>query len=129
MKRRTSMPKPTKPIARTARVKPVNRERRSAEWRRAYESEDRVQWIQGQPSVISGDGPCDNVHIRGDGASRKAGAEWIIPMTRAEHDELHHIGLASFEQKYGISLYLAAKYIQRKWEAHLKASTPDQLER
>ncbi len=119
--KRSPMPRPTKPIARTTPVKKRNPERRSAEFIRTYGSELRCRWMQAQPSVVSGRGPCVNAHIRGDGAGRKADAEWIVSLTNAEHEELHRIGAASFEKQYGLSLYLAAKHTERQWRLYLKS--------
>ncbi len=117
--KRVATKRSTKPVARKTPVKKRNPERRSADFIRTYGSELRCRWMQAQPSIVSGRGPCVNAHIRGDGAGRKADAEWIVPITADEHDELHHIGAAAFEKQYGISLYLAAKHTERQWRLYL----------
>jgi hypothetical protein len=104
-------------LRRGGRVKPVNRKRKAANWLRAYGSEERVQWFAAQPCVVSGEGPCENVHVRGDGMGRKAGYQSIVPMTAAHHRELHSLGLRSFEAKYHLDLAQLAEIYHALWLA------------
>ena len=115
-----------KPLARTKGVKRKNEPRRSAEFIRCYESEARVAWVKRQPSVVSGDRPCENAHIRTGGTGRKADAEWIVPLTPAEHRHLHAVGAKTFEAETGISLYLAAQHTQREWSRVLSGTSGGQ---
>lgn len=48
---------------------------------RAYGSPARVAWVRAQPSVVSGQRPCVNAHVRSGGMGRKADARWIVPLT------------------------------------------------
>ena len=105
-----------KPIKRTA-VKKVNPERRKREWKRAYGSPSRVQWIAWQPSIVSGLRPCENAHVRNGGMGRKADARWIVPLTAAEHRELHKIGVATFSKTYDVDLEALAISTNAAWEA------------
>ncbi len=100
---------------RSAKPKARNAKRRAAEWLRAYGSEERVAWIQSQPSVVSGKGPCVAAHVKTGGMGRKADARWIVPLTDAEHKELHQIGTKSFEAKYGASLEFHAERINQRF--------------
>lgn len=104
-----------KGIKRGGPVKKVNRKRKASEFARCYHSKRRVSWVKGLPSVVSGESPCDNVHVRGDGAGRKAGYEYIIPLTRAEHRELHQIGARSFERKCKVFLLMEAARTMSAW--------------
>jgi hypothetical protein len=104
-------------------VRKVNKKRRSAEWTRAYDSPDFVAWIREQPSVVSGKGPCVAAHTENGGMSRKADARSIVPLTDAEHKELHRIGIKSFEAKYGASLAFHAARIWQRWLASTQHQT------
>ena len=119
--KRSPLPKHTKRIV-TKPVRTVNPERRSAEFVRCYGSEDRVAFVRNSPCVVCGKRPCENVHIATGGMGRKGDAETIVPMCSADHHELHSIGVRTFETKHSISLYLAAKYTQRTWDAYLRDS-------
>jgi hypothetical protein len=92
--------------------------RPEAETLRIYGTPERIAWVQRQPSVVSGESPCVNAHTRGDGVSRKADACWIVPLTATEHDELHRVGLKSFEAAYNIDLAHAASITDARWEQH-----------
>lgn len=107
--------KRTKPIKRTA-VKKVNPERRKREFARCYGSPSRVQWIAWQPSVVSGLRPCENAHVRNGGTGRKADARWIVPLTPAEHRELHRVGKVTFEYTHGVDLDYLAELTNDDWE-------------
>lgn len=120
-----------KPIAKPARPrqygtslpqsepKPIgrNKERQAKEFARCYHSEERVEWVKNLPSVVSGRGPCDNAHVRGGGAGRKADYRFIVPLTRREHNELHRIGPADFESNYSINLEAAADAVEAAWQS------------
>ena len=102
---KTAWPKPVSPPpAKPRRVKRKNVKRAKETFERCYGSAERAAFVQRLPSVVSGTGPCENVHVRGGGASYKADAKWIVPMTKAEHAELHQIGKRTFEQKYALHL-------------------------
>lgn len=129
---RKRWPKDRKPIARakkgiahTARRKPATvkkaEKRRRREWLRTYGSEDRVLWVAQQPSIASGALGCENVHVRTGGMGRKADACWIVPLTPAEHRELHRIGIRSFEQKYQVDLDFEARATEAAWQRHLQS--------
>ncbi len=92
---------------------------RRLEWLRAYGSQDRVEFIQRLPSVVSGKSPCVNAHVRTGGTGRKADAVWIVPLTSVEHDELHRIGMSSFEGKHGVNLRALAVQTQEWWRQHV----------
>ena len=91
-------------LARTTPLPRVNKARKAESFARAYGGEERVAWVQRQPSVVSGASPCVNAHVKTGGAGRKADARWIVPLTPAEHDELHRIGQRSFEAAHQIDL-------------------------
>ena len=109
------------PIKRKTPVRARNPKRKAAEFARCYHSEARVLWIQALPSVVSGAGPCQNVHTRGDGAGRKAGYQWIVPLTDAEHKALHRIGKASFEDAHHTDLDHEAAITDARWEQFVAA--------
>ena len=86
---------------------------------RIYGSKERVAWIQAMPSVVSGRTPCVNAHTVSGGMGRKADYHTIVPLTDAEHRELHQIGVKSFEQKYRVDLKALAGQVQDRWLTHL----------
>ncbi len=94
--------------------------RKPSEFARIYGSKARVAWVKAQPSVASGKGPCENVHVIGGGTSRKADARVIVPLTHDEHrGELHQHGKEWFEARYGISLDFMAAQVELAWQAYL----------
>ena len=112
-------------------VKKINASRKAAEFDRAYGGSERAEWVTRQPSVVSGVHPCVNAHVRTGGVSRKADARWVVPLTPAEHDELHRIGKASFEAAHHIDLDHEAAITDARWEqyvaAHPKTPSPTPL--
>ena len=115
--RRALLPRPTEPLARSPMTR-ANRQRKAETFARAYGGAERADWITRQPSVVSGEGPCVNAHVRTGGAGRKADARWVVPLTDAEHRTLHQIGQKSFEAKYGIDLAFLAQIIAARWEVY-----------
>jgi hypothetical protein len=93
-----------------------NPERAARNLERAYGPEERRAWVKSLPSVVSGGGPCVNAHVKNGGMSRKADAEWIVPLTSAEHDEYDQQGHDSFELKYRIDMAAAAQNIEARWQ-------------
>lgn len=89
-----------------------------AEWLRIYGGEERITWVQQQPSVASGKYPCVNAHTANGGKSRKAGYQTIVPLTWAEHQELHCIGVDTFGLKYNVDLVAEAVKINERWERY-----------
>jgi hypothetical protein len=102
-------------MARTP-MKKTNRKRRVSEFARCYHSQGRVEWVKAQPCVVSGYTPCDNAHIEGDGAGRKAAFDKIVPLARKHHRELHK-GRAAFEKKYDVDLDALAALTELAWRA------------
>jgi len=89
------------------------------EWRRKYGSLERVRWVQNQRSVVGGGWPCVNAHVTPDeglpvGTGRKAGYQWIVPMTDAEHRE-HHEGDVTFQRRHNVCLADLARATQARW--------------
>lgn len=100
-------------LARYVEIKRVNAKRRAERFDVAYESPARAKWIAMQCSVVSGEWPCVNAHVR----SRAAGgtAADIVPLTDEEHRELHALGIRSFEAKYNVNLTALAEVTDRRW--------------
>jgi hypothetical protein len=117
--KRTPLKRKT-PLRSTGKLKrtplaPVNRKRKAKEWERAYGSEERVRWIQYLPSVVSGQTPCENAHVKTGGTGRKADACWIVPLTTAEHRELHDCGPETFQARHEIDLIEQARLTEQAW--------------
>lgn len=73
----------------------------------AYEKPERdetyTKWVKSLPSCISGQPADDPHHLIGHGyggMGTKVTDYWTIPLTRAEHDELHRDWKA-WEDKHG----------------------------
>jgi len=95
--------------------------RQRDEWRRKYESVSFLTWTQSRVSVASGLRGCECHHVHPDeglpvGGGRKADACWIVPLTPAEHRELHNRGERTFEKRYGITLADEAREHWAKWK-------------
>jgi hypothetical protein len=94
-----------------------------AEFARVYGSKERVEWMQGLPSVATGKGPCVCAHIRhssgGGGTGRKADFIWTVPLTYVEHQQLHQRGASWFHEEYGLDqddLDTLARVCVAAWE-------------
>ena len=103
---------------RTTPLAKANPAHKAKSFERAYGGAARVEWVQRQPSVVSGASPCCNAHVKTGGAGRKADARWIVPLTREEHDELHRIGQRSFEAAHQVDLAHEAYVTESRWEQH-----------
>lgn len=106
-------PRPSK-VPKPPRAKNV---KRSADaFLRAYHSEERVEWVQGLPCVVPGcRKPSENMHIEGDGGSRKAGYEKVVPCCAGHHRTLHEIGREEFEGHFYVDLAALALDCERTW--------------
>jgi hypothetical protein len=116
--KRSALPPRAAFIARS----PIRRRRLSgpaarAKLDREYGSAARIAWVSSLPSVVSGQGPCVNAHTATGGLSRKAHHSSIVPLTVAEHDELHQHGQQTFEAKYQVDLRAEAAMVQATWLA------------
>ena len=89
-----------------------------AKFARVYGGPDRVSWIQAQPCIVCGKGPCQNAHVGPKGSkgmSYKAGKEWIVPLCCTCHDRSHRATLES-----GVDLEHWAQVIDARYEAYVK---------
>lgn len=111
-------------LKRDTAIRKVNRARRASEFARCYGSKERVEWVKEQRCAVGFcSSPAENVHIEGDGASRKAGYELIVPLCHTHHLKLHAYGRGTFEEGYGLDLAALAAETQQRWEAHCAETT------
>lgn len=109
---------------------PHSAEAKAADFARKYGSLDRVQWVQRQPSVVSGKTPCVNAHVSPHGESGvgyKADARWIVPLTDDEHREETDDGIETFCARRGITvdqLRAFAPLTEERWQSFLLARGP-----
>jgi hypothetical protein len=102
----------------------VNRPRKAASFIRCYGSVERVLWIQAQPSVWDGAGPCVNAHVgkEGKGASRKANADQVVPLTDAQHRAYDRY-LPPFDDEAARERVIGCcADVEAKWRAHVGAA-------
>jgi hypothetical protein len=123
MKRRawnSSLPAPTQPLSRRSRrMKTTKPKRRAAERERSYGPPERRAWVKSLACAVSGRyGDIEQAHAKGGGAGRKADAEFILPLRRELHRELHRIGVRSFEAAYCVDLLSLAARTERLWQLH-----------
>lgn len=105
-------------------VKRVNRKRKAAEWKRAYGSKERVEWVHRQDCILrSVDSLCqlpsEAAHVGNGGMGRKTDAYRIVPLCTDHHRELHQSGRRTFEWRYGISLADYALRTDARWQSVL----------
>lgn len=92
-KRRTPLPRPSKPMERGQMKR---RPKSPAKWRRQYGSEARVEAIKGMPCTVPGcaNRPSENAHVAPKaerGMGYKADARWIAPLCSVHHYSLDSI--------------------------------------
>lgn len=102
--------------SRGGRINPRNEERRDAEWKRAYGSEERVRWVQGLPCLACGSRPSENAHTETGGMGRKADAETIVPLCPDCHRQLHEEGADTWQERTGLDLKADARRIEEAWQ-------------
>lgn len=109
------------PLRRKTRLKPINRERRTKEWARAYGSEERVFFVATclacAVPICPDFGQNENAHIETGGTSRKADADKVIPLCERHH-KAHHAGAETFVARYSIDLELSARETERAWQLY-----------
>ncbi len=107
----------------TTPVKRKNAKRRVSEFARCYGSRERVSWINEHPCLLSGAfffdasggkyrgccaGKTENAHIKGGGGSRKADAQFIVPLCQSHHttsdSSLHYLQPLLFERMWRVNL-------------------------
>ena len=113
-------------IKRKVPLRKCNKPRQNKEFLRAYHSDAFVRFTRESKSVVSGHTPCVCAHVtpNSDGPSgmgRKPDAKWVVPLTDAEHKELHQHGRRSFEDKYGRDIELDAMTHWSRWREHESA--------
>jgi hypothetical protein len=102
------------------RPKARNEKRRASEFARCFHSAERVAFVQGLPCVVSGESPCENAHIAGDGIGRKAGYDKIIPLAPRLHRLQHDIGAGTFAIRFRLNLKQLAADTEESWQTYLR---------
>lgn len=126
-------PKPApRPKKERKRPRAINPTRSADAFVRCYHSEARVAWVQSLPCVVGGcSRVSENVHIAGDGASRKAGYDQIVPMCRQHHRigvaSLHMLGREAFEGWHLVDLAALALDTERIWRRFASYAAPTPL--
>lgn len=98
-------------------VKKRNVSRHAAEWRRAYGSPERADFVNWLACVVCGYSPCENAHIENGGMGRKADARFVVPLCPKHHREQEG-RTEAFQAQYGIDLYDYAAKTEAAWQAH-----------
>jgi hypothetical protein len=120
---------PPRPKKEPKPIKGRNANRAADNFTRAYGSEERVEFVGQLPCIVPG---CpslhqDNAHIEGDGGSRKAGADKVVPLCRGHHrtrkDSLHNLGREEFEGTHYVDLAALALDTERTWRRYAGHST------
>lgn len=92
--------------------------RKSQAFDRTYGSVERVEWVQRQPCWICGTTPSENAHVKSGGMSRKADAQYIVPLCFTHHAEYHR-GVKTFAAAHAmVDLEFAATIIDARYEAY-----------
>ena len=84
----------------------------------AYHSVERIQWVRRLACVVPGceTRPAENHHTRAGGMGMKAHYSTIVPLCHHHHQQLHTIGVLTFERRYGLDLAQEAAAVQTRWE-------------
>lgn len=109
-------------------VRKVNVKRRQSEFARCFHSKARVQFVKQLRCAGCGNGgPCDNHHIRNDGAGRKADYTQIIPLCRDCHWEWHDLGRATFQSNHVMNAAELAAWTEQEWQSHVTNTHADKM--
>lgn len=95
--------------------KPRTAQKEAAKFAREFHSDERVEFVRWLACVGCGGSPCDNHHVEGDGVSRKAGYEKIIPLCRPCHRAWHSMGRHTWEAMHKRDSAAAAAETQAGW--------------
>lgn len=116
-KREAERRKPRAPIARKAKVKPVNRARKAETWARQFHSSERVEFVAALPCVVGlfcdYSQPRENHHIR---ARRTSDHTVIVPLCARHHRQVHVYGRESFAARWGIDWEQEAALTEQRWQ-------------
>ena len=113
--------------AKSGPIKKVNRERKVSEFARCYGSKERVIFVNRLPCIIYSchNRMVENAHIKGDGASRKSDARFIVPLCHWHHTEgpssLHALQPRLFEVTHQLDLHDRAARTELAWQASLSS--------
>jgi hypothetical protein len=90
-------------------------------WRAQYHSEAFVEFTRHAPSAVSGNLGCVASH---SAKTRGAGGTYrdIVPLTRAEHEEEHRVGVRTFWAQYGKNPKAEAREHWKRFCAYVEAS-------
>lgn len=109
-----------------------NPKRQAKEFARCYGSKARVEFVQSLPCVGCAwcnvhlrrpNDPCENAHVTGGGAGRKADSHFIVPLCSRCHREQHRMGWETFEQVTVLDRYAEAANTEAQWQAHRALSS------
>ena len=77
-----------------------------------------IAWVKMQPSIVSRIPADDPHHIMGHGfggIGTKAPDWAVIPLTRPEHNELHH-DKGAWEERHGCQLFFLMRFWRENWD-------------
>lgn len=123
--------KAAKARERNARRLARKRERRAANFLRAYGGEERLAWIKAwvcmlwRSAVSDCAGPIEAAHAQTGGMGRKADASALLALCQKHHQELHQQGARTFEWRYGLSLAECARRTDLAYQRHMEAARGD----
>ena len=100
---------------RRVRIKPVNPDRKARNFRLAYGSHERVEWLLGFPCATCGRVATDPSHVVAKQPQGEGGPDDIIPQCRMCHVHLHALGVETFAERYGVDLEALAAQYARLW--------------
>ena len=89
-------------IKRYTRLAPKRRTK--AEHERVYGDQTRQDWYRAHGCVACCRTPVQLHHTENGGISRKASADTLVPMCAGCHQELHQMGVSSFEAEHSVML-------------------------
>ena len=109
-----------KPLKRSARINPVNVERKAEAFKQDYHSEEFVQWVHSLGCSVAG---CRETKIEAAHAvSRGAGGTWadVLPLCQVHHQLSHTLGATNFDRRFDMDSQLIASAVHQRWLAFTK---------
>lgn len=78
-----------------------------------FKSQAYLSHVRSIPCVVCGKQDTEAHHVKTRGSG--GGDTWAVPMCVEHHREIHAIGINTFQEKYGVDLWMELFFIAKSW--------------